>query len=66
MIQDFDFKLFDGTVDGVDRGDYPEFCDAFLGEGTYDGREMTEEECDWFTEEYPEWMNEQAYQSLID
>lgn len=65
MIKDFDFKLFDGSVDGVDSMDYPDFCDAFLAEGTYDGREMTEEECEWFTETYPEWINEQAFESLI-
>ena len=65
MIQNFDFKLFDGTVDGVDPRDYPDFCDAFLEQGTYDGREMTEDECIWFTETYPEWINEQAFQSLI-
>ena len=64
-IENFDFKEFDGTIDGVDEKDYPDFSDAFLGEGTYEGCDMTEEECNWFTETYPEWINEQAYQSLI-
>ena len=66
VIENFNWELFDGQVDGVDSRDYPEFCDAFLGEGEYDGVEMTDEQCQWFTETYPEWINEQAYQSLID
>lgn len=66
MITDFDFKLFeDYSIGDVDSKDYPDFCDAFLEMGVYDGREMTEEECEWFTENYPEFINEQAYQSLI-
>ena len=66
MIQNFDFKLLeDYEIDGVDTKDYPDFCDAYLAEGVYDGRHMTIEECDWFTETYPEWINEKAFESLL-
>ena len=56
-------------IDGVDSGDYPDFCDAFLGCATVYINDMeyvlTEEECDYITATYPEWINEQAFESLM-
>ena len=37
-------KITDIEVDGIDRSDYPDFCDAYIASAQYDGREMTEEE----------------------
>ena len=55
-------------VDGVDPKDYPDFCDAFFSFGvllTGDGRELTEDELIQLGEDYPEILNEMAYESLI-
>ena len=58
--------LDDYSIDGVDPKDFPDFSDAFLGEATTkDGHELTDEELDYIQNAYPDWINEQAFQSLI-
>ena len=57
--------LTDFVIDGVDSGDYPDFCDAFLGEAWVVMKALTDEEMDYIQETYPEWINEQAFESLI-
>ena len=52
-------------IEGVDSSDYPHFCDAFIAYAEYKGRECTEEELDYLMENYPEVVNEMAYESLI-
>lgn len=37
-------KIDDIQIDGLDYGDYPDFCDAFISSATYKGRKMTEKE----------------------
>jgi hypothetical protein len=37
-------KISDIEVDGIDMGDYPDFCDAFITSATYGDREMNDEE----------------------
>lgn len=39
-------KISDVEVEGIDMGDYPDFCDSFISYAEYDGREMTDEELD--------------------
>jgi len=60
-------EVEDLEVDGVDSGDYPKFCDAYFLRGIHiaENRELTEEECQQLTEDYPEIVNEMAYESLI-
>lgn len=68
-----EFKLEDldhWEIDGVDPKDFPDFCDAFLSFAIAFNRfggpyELTEEECDYIQATYPEWINEQAFESLI-
>lgn len=55
----------DLTVEGVDRKDYPDFCDAFFDSGSINGRELTEQELDDLSDKYPEIVNEMAFESLI-
>lgn len=31
-------------IEGIDPGDYPDFCDAFVSYAEINGRELTEEE----------------------
>ena len=45
------YKLIDNIeVDGIDYNDYPDFCDAFISEATYDGKPMTDEQLDELNE----------------
>ena len=57
--------LDDYTIDGVDSKDYPDFCDAFIDWAIVGNHELTEEECEYIQDTYPEWLNEQAFESLI-
>lgn len=52
-------------VEDVDYKDYPDFCDAFFSYGELDDRELTEDELIKLGEDYPEVLNEMAYESLI-
>ncbi len=52
-------------IEGVDSGDYPDFCDAFIASADYNGRECTEDELEYLTAHYPEKVNELAFESLI-
>ena len=44
-------QVEDVEVDGIDTRDYPDFCDAFILEATYKGREMTDEELEALNED---------------
>ena len=54
-------------IDGVDNRDYPDFCDAYFSAGWHikEDRELTEDELIQIGEDYPELLNEMAYESLI-
>ena len=54
-------------VDNVDTRDYPDFCDAYFCEGWHisEDRELTEDELIQLSDDYPEVLNEMAYESLI-
>ena len=48
----YDIKLFTCVEFGdVCHWDYPEYCDAFIEEAEYDGRELSEEELDEVNED---------------
>jgi hypothetical protein len=55
------------SVEDVDPRDYPDFCDAYFSEGWHiaENRELTEDELIQLGEDYPEVLNEMAYESLI-
>lgn len=54
-------------IDGVDSKDYPDFCDAYLSyaEHSETGEPLTEAELIQFTEDNPDFINEQAFESCI-
>jgi len=54
-------------VDDVDTRDYPDFCDAYFCKGWHiaEDRELTEDELIQLGDDYPEIVNEMAYESLI-
>lgn len=45
VTEKLDFsKVTNIEMGGIDTRDYPEFCDAYIESGLYDGKEMTEEQ----------------------
>lgn len=54
-------------IDGVDPKDYPDFCDAFICHGVWkdSGKELTDEELEALTDEYPEIVNEMAFEACV-
>jgi hypothetical protein len=56
----------DIEIDGVDTKDYPDFCDAYITKMYVDGLEASEEQIEWFSENYPEVINDKAFNSLIE
>lgn len=59
-------KVVDVEIDGVDRRDYPDFCDAYFSEGVYDddATPLTQFELDELTDLYPEIVQEMALESI--
>ena len=55
----------DLEVDGVETDDYPDFSNAFFCSGWYNGRELTDEELNDLGDNYPEKLNEMAYEFNI-
>ena len=45
--------------------DYPDFCNAFISNCDYDGREATDEELDYINDNFIEDLYDEIYQSLI-
>ena len=44
-MPEFNIDLLDDIeIDGINMGDYPDFCDAFLVGESYKGRELSEYE----------------------
>ena len=59
-------KVEDITVDGVDRTDYPDFCDAYPSHAIWKdtGKELTDEELEALHDQYPDEIHEIAHESL--
>jgi hypothetical protein len=52
-VLDLDYKkLEDLELDGIDMRDYPDFCDAHIVSGYYDGRELTDDELDALNDDH--------------
>jgi hypothetical protein len=60
---DLDLKKIDNLeFDGVNHGDYPDYSDAFVSEGDYVDRKLSDKEIDWVNDEHRDW----AYEKLMD
>lgn len=57
----------DLEVDGVDTMDYPKFCDAFFASAKWvkSGKYLTEDELISLGEDYPELLNQMAFEYYI-
>jgi len=43
--KELDYSLIsDIIIEGIDYSDYPDFCDAYIADATYDGEPMTNEQ----------------------
>ena len=59
-------KVVDLEVDGVDSGDYPDFCDAYFSSGCYeDGTPLTDDELNQLTDLAGDVLFEMAFESLL-
>jgi hypothetical protein len=56
--------LQDVCIENIDMKDYPDFCDVMLVGATLCGRELTDDELEEVQENNPEWVHEQAHESL--
>ena len=50
--------------DGIDMGDYLDFCDAYLVYGEIDGRPLTDSEIDHINDNHSDFVNENVYDSI--
>jgi hypothetical protein len=59
--------VYDIEIDGVDTRDYPDFCDAYFAAARWiaTDKELTDDELDELGDNYPDFLNEMAYESLI-
>jgi hypothetical protein len=55
------------NIEGVDRQDYPDFCDAYISEAQWmnDGTELNDEELEQLTEENGCLVNELAHEQMF-
>jgi len=51
-------------IEGVDTKDYPDFVDAYFSFGMMGGRELTDDELEYLTKNYPEVLNQVVMESL--
>ena len=56
-------KVTDTEIEDVMLSDYPDFCDAYIANATYDGREITEEELEELNEDR-DFIYEAAMESI--
>ena len=64
-MPDFNIDLLDDVeIDGINMGDYPDFCDAFLVGASYKGRELTEDELEYVQESNPEWFYDKVWDKI--
>ena len=55
------------NIEGVDRQDYPDFADAFIGEAVWmnDGTALDDEELQQLTEENGDLVNELSHEQMF-
>lgn len=60
-------KVVDVEVDGVDRRDYPDFCDAYFSNGYFadTGEQLTDDELDSLQFAYSDVLHEMAMEQMF-
>ena len=65
-------KVIELELGGVDRRDYPDFCDVYAVSGLYPNtkgggyRDLTDDELDYINNECMDYLNEKAHESLYN
>ncbi len=59
-------KLQDVQLDGIDLGDWPDFCDAYISHATIDGRDLTDEQLEYLNSNHGDYVHELASERAID
>lgn len=54
-------KIDNIQVDGVDKNDYPDFCDAYISNADYKGLEMTDDQLEQINKD-----SDFVYQAVIN
>ena len=44
-------KINNIIVEDIDKSDYPDFCDAYIGSADYNGKSMTDEQLEEINED---------------
>jgi|TARA_R100000093_G_scaffold60779_1_gene32225 hypothetical protein len=57
-------QVTDIEFEDIDPHDHPDYCDAYISEATYKGREMAEEELDELNENYRDFVYEELWNYL--
>ena len=57
-------QVTDIELEDVDPYDHPDYCDAYISEATYKGREMTEKELEELNESHGEFVYEKLMEYL--
>ena len=58
-------ELDDVVISGIDRSDYPDFCDAYIESAEYNGHPLSEKELETATEVFVEEIQQYASESLF-
>ena len=66
MIPDFNIEELDNVwIEGINPDDYPDFVDAFIASADYMGHELSDDVCEWITDNYPEIVQELAFYQML-
>ena len=59
-------QIVDIEISGIDTKDHPDYVDAYISSANWKetGKELTEEELDQIKDEHPDFVNQQALESL--
>ena len=57
-------EIEDIEYEDIIWSDYPDFCDAYISEATYKGREMTKKELDILNEDHRDYVYETLWNYL--
>ena len=58
-------KVTNIKVAGIDKKDYPEFCNSYIEEACYNGIPMSESELDELNDKHPVFVYEEVIKSLF-
>jgi hypothetical protein len=61
-------KVIDAEIDGVDSGDYPDFCDAYFSHALFEDTKtaLTDDELEELGDKYGDVINEMAHGDVVD